>query len=166
MYKRQGSGCIPCSIAKEVNNEVQFVVSDISSHALEVANTNYKKLNIKNDFTFFCTDRMNGINKKFNLITSNPPYIKSQSDKEKVHVQVVQYEPHLALFLEDDEYDQWFEELFNQVNNHLYTGGLFIMEGHEDHLKGLKELASDVFQCDTIIEKDYTNRDRFLLVRK
>mgnify|MGYP000079552807 CR=1 FL=1 len=65
-----------------------------------------------------------------------------------------------------DEYIKWFEVLFSQVSNSLYEEGIFIMEGHEDHLVELKEVCSK-YEFETVeIIKDYTNRDRFLIAKK
>ena len=90
------------------------------------------------------------------------PIVKEVSDKGGVHHQADSYEPHMALYLKDAEYDEWFDTLFKQVNTSLKEKGLFIMEGHEDHLGNQKELAQKYFNTITVL-KDYTQRDRFLL---
>jgi release factor glutamine methyltransferase len=70
---------------------------------------------------------------KIDLIISNPPYIKSKQDREFVHPSVLKYEPHQALFLEDEAYFQWFMDFFEQAKLFLKKKqeGLFLMEGHE-----------------------------------
>ena len=84
---------------------------------------------IKRPF-FFKSDRLKKlIGKKFHMIVSNPPYIKSKQDKKKVHPQVDRWEPDTALYLDDDIYEGWFEELFDQVFRSLYRGGAFLMGG-------------------------------------
>ena len=102
----------------------------------------------------------------FDLIVSNPPYIKAKADRLKVHSQVEKFEPHLALFLKDEEYDSWFKEFFNEVFDKLKPGGIFWMEGHEDHLQELAKMAQDTGFVDVKIDQDLTNRDRFLRATK
>jgi len=74
------------------------------------------------------------------LILSNPPYIKVGSDKHLVHKSVQRYEPEVALYLADEIYETWFKEFFTQIEYCLNPKGLFIMEGHENHLEGLAKL--------------------------
>jgi release factor glutamine methyltransferase len=161
-----GSGIIPLTIATEIKKKLKITGCDISRDALEVANINYdnlfSKIDNKTIIQFEIRDRMSGIEEKFDLITSNPPYIKEKADHRNVHHQADSYEPHLALYLKDDEYDLWFEDLFRQVSSCLKPGGSFIMEGHEDHLERQREASLNFFKEVEVI-KDYTQRDRFLV---
>ena len=170
-----GTGAIILSVALEIKTKnINALASDISEDALEVAKINYfrssleRKENCK--VSFVLSDRLKLIGDKFDVILSNPPYIKEDIDRSKVHGQVHEYEPHLALYLKDSEYDLWFEELFSQVDNSLNMGGLFLMEGHEDHLEYLKEAfiksvnAKNYDNIDLI--EDYTGRTRFLWATK
>lgn len=164
-----GSGCIPLTIAAEVKKPLKIIASDISDKAIEVAKVNYDYLISK--FTkgiqveFKINDRLKDVTEKFDLILSNPPYIKNVGDIDGVHRNVHSYEPHLALYLKDGEYNEWFNELFQQVESALKDNGLFIMEGHEDHLKEQNVIAQNYFQSVKVIQ-DYTQRDRFLLCTK
>jgi release factor glutamine methyltransferase len=163
-----GSGCIGLSILNDVDHPISLVMTDISTDALAVAKINRNKLQYRsfasNQVSFMNTDRLNGIDGQFDCIVTNPPYIKRSAAK-LVHSQVDQYEPHIALYLEDEEYEMWFEELFRQVSGRLEPGGFFMMEGHEDELQNLKKLAAPFFSS-TMVEKDYTRVDRFLSARR
>ena len=163
-----GSGCIPLTIAAEFDKPLNIVATDVSDKALEVAKVNYDHLQSKfpqaTKVDFKINDRLNSISNKFDLILSNPPYIKEKLDKDNVHSQVDGHEPHLALYLKDTDYDDWFEVFFRQVSQCLKENGLFIMEGHEDHLKSLMEKAG-VFFSYVDIKQDYTQRDRFLICK-
>lgn len=167
-----GSGCVGLTIAMEFKNPLHLVLSDVCKKALEVSRRNYflKRFMIhpKSQVDFFDSDRFQNIEGMFDFIVSNPPYIKSDSDRKLVHEQVLKYEPHRALFLNDDEYHDWFELFFKQVDRHLVENGVFLMEGHEEHLALLKKLAENVFSKTSRIEikQDYTKRDRFLILRK
>ena len=164
-----GSGCIPLTIASEVKKPLNILATDLSDKAIEVAKINYDHLceqfNKETKVEFKLTDRLEGIDQKFDLILSNPPYIKSIADQDGVHQNVDSYEPHMALYLKDEEHDQWFESLFLQVSNSLSSNGLFIMEGHEDNLQTLAKSAEKNFSK-VSIKQDYTQRDRFLICKK
>ena len=167
-----GSGCIVLSVLRGSDFPVEAMALDISSEALDIAKRNYFNLkysiNKKSTCTFKKMDRLEEIDERFHLIMSNPPYIKEKNDFDLVHGQVFDYEPHLALFLKDLDYDKWFDDFFNQAFQSLYEDGIFIMEGHEHHLKEMKtklERDSNIWKSVEII-KDFSDRDRFLLLKK
>ena len=77
------------------------------------------------------------------------------------------FEPSLALYINDEDYDQWFKLFFEQALECLKPGGIFLMEGHEHHLSGQMKFVSElssVAQCELI--KDLNSEDRFLKFRK
>ena len=90
-----GSGCIAISLAKNLNSNVDAV--DISKEALEVAKKNAINNNVK--INFYLGDMLNPLNKKYDLIISNPPYIAY--DEEIMDV-VKNNEPHIALYAENE----------------------------------------------------------------
>jgi release factor glutamine methyltransferase len=158
-----GSGAIIISILGQT--PIKGLATDISSKALEIANKNYETLKSTlkpGEIHFLNTDRLEGIDKKFHLIVTNPPYIKEVEDKDSVHHQVEKYEPKKALFLKDDEYENWFATLFKDSLNHLLRDGIFLMEGHENHLDDLGKLAEKIGFRNVEIHKDLTNRKRYL----
>jgi len=160
-----GSGCIPLTIACEIKKPLVIYASDLSNEALEVSRINFDnlqdKIDEKSKIKFIKKDRLEGVDFKVDLILSNPPYIKFGSNKDQVHQNVDSYEPHMALYLRDDDYDEWFDKLFSQVSQTLSETGIFIMEGHESNLKDLEEISRKYFK-NIFINKDYTQRDRFL----
>ncbi len=164
-----GSFCVGLSILLDIEKNVEFTGVDISLEALEVAQINYNRL--RNDFKYshkvslLQSDCMNSINGLFDMVVSNPPYIRESKDKLGVHQQVDQFEPHIALYLEDNIYHDWFDSLFSNVSLKLKTNGVFFMEGHEDTLKDLALLAKKYFK-EVSIKQDYTHVDRFLLCYK
>jgi release factor glutamine methyltransferase len=164
-----GSGAIFLSILEEFNETLEILATDIEDSALEVAIKNYQlkkyKISDKHQVKFQKNDRLHNIDQKFDLIISNPPYIKEQADLGGVHGQVHAYEPHTALYLKDDEYNQWFELFFKQVELCLNNGGYFLMEGHEDHLQEQLSIAES-FNLHGDIANDYTNSNRFLFLQK
>ena len=165
-----GSGVIALSLMMDDFAKLDVTASDISPKALTLARENYFNLRytISNShkITFQQSDRLHDITGKFDLIVSNPPYIKTHADSETVHHQVKKHEPHLALFVEDLHYDLWFEDLFKGIYEKLTDLGMSLVEGHEDHLQGLSELALKCGFRKADVIKDYTQRNRFLRLTK
>lgn len=165
-----GSGVIALSVLMECNNHIKAVASDISDKALTVARENYFNLRFaiseNHSLEFVKSDRLQNIEGNFDIILSNPPYIKKRSDIDSVHHQVKKFEPQMALFLEDDIYDLWFEDLIKGIFDRLSPGGFSLIEGHENHLENLKMIATNLGIKDSTIIKDYTERNRFLRIKK
>ena len=166
-----GPGTVSLSLLKAFDdNPVNCLGLDISQDALAVARINHFRLNggihLKHKITLFEGDRLFGVNEKFDLIISNPPYIKEREDKKLVHQKVLEFEPPIALFLEDDDYDDWFQLFFEQSAACLKAGGVFLMEGHEAHLEQLDRLCENAFTNKVEILKDLGGANRFLKVRK
>jgi release factor glutamine methyltransferase len=160
-----GSGAIFLNIASHLSQKQDWVLTDISDDAIEVSKHNEKLFADKilhASFEYMKTDRLLDISGEFDFIVSNPPYIKENADSAGVHKQVIEFEPKVALFLGDNIYNSWFCVLFTQAFKLLKPGGAFFMEGHEDHLEDLKELATSMGYSSVEILKDYTQRDRFI----
>lgn len=164
-----GSGAIILSIMMDCENLICYGV-DISEDALKVATKNKFMLEYviskTSSLEFLQGDRLCDFNQKIDVIVTNPPYIKEHADVAGVHQNVNKYEPKLALYLNDQTYDEWFIKLFDQSFEALNDGGVFLMEGHENHLKHLKLLAENSGFVNVSVIKDFTNRDRFLKAYK
>ena len=167
-----GSGVVGLTLAMERRDLLKNVtLSDICKEALKVTKLNKLKFSYEIDSTIEVkiveSDLFKNINEKFDLIVSNPPYIKRKSHFDLVHPQVSKYEPGLALFVEDDAYDIFFERLFFEARESLMIGGLFLMEGHEAEIDNLSRLWLLNFKLDSVeVLKDLTNQPRFLKVTK
>jgi release factor glutamine methyltransferase len=161
-----GSGCIPISLAL-ASPITQIFGVDISEQALEIANFNKNKhkvavafkkadiLNFKNPFKV----------QKFDLIISNPPYVKKQEIAE-MRANVVDYEPHLALFVENDDPLIFYNAIASIANDHLQKNGNLIVEINsalgQETAKVFKESG---FKKVEII-KDFFDRDRFVMANR
>ncbi len=166
-----GPGTLSLSIAQQkYHRPLDIIAGDISKEALEVCELNLFRLGFAipkvNNIKLILSDRLNAFEGEFDLIISNPPYIKRKSDFKEVHAQVIKNEPEMALFLDDDSYKEWFDSFFIEVGNHLKLGGLFLMEGHENHLQNLYTQIKSIFSCEGEVIKDLTGRDRVLKIRK
>lgn len=161
-----GSGCIAVSIAMERGSSLEITATDLSDKALEVAAINYFRheylIPKETSFKTLNSDRFSNIDDNFDLIVTNPPYIKELTDRELVHDQVDLYEPHLALYLKEEQYDQWFKELFDSSFMALNSGGMLLMEGHENHLSDLAPLAEQSGFNHVKILPDLQGSDRFM----
>ncbi|MFY7910825.1 MAG: peptide chain release factor N(5)-glutamine methyltransferase [Emticicia sp.] len=157
-----GSGCIAISLAKELPN-FKVTAYDISEKALETAKRN-AELN-KADVTFEKVDILNNqfsiLNSKFSIILSNPPYVTKQ-EIDRMQKNVLDFEPHLALFVEDADPLIFYEAIANFAFNNLTNNGLLAVEINE----ALGEETADVFRrkgfSEVEIIKDIHQKDRFV----
>ena len=100
--------------------------------------------------------RLSDVEGEFDLVFSNPPYVKRS---QIVHDITKKYEPDMALFLDDETYEQWFREFFEASRK---ISPIFIMEGHEYNLQDLGELARSMDFKKVEITQDLNRRDRYL----
>ncbi|MES2527652.1 MAG: peptide chain release factor N(5)-glutamine methyltransferase [Bdellovibrionota bacterium] len=154
-----GSGVILLSLMK-ASVAKEGTGSDISKEALAVAEINRRRLRL--NCQFLQSDRFQNISGKFDLIVSNPPYIKAHSHRSLVQGTVDSFEPHLALYLDDKDYDEWFQNFFMSVRDHLLPGGEFWMEGHEKELAAQAEVLKKLGFVNPQVIRDYSGLDRFL----
>ena len=166
-----GPGTLSLSLAQsKYVHSLHIDAGDFSDQALEVCSLNLFRLGFvipkENKVELLKSDRLANFSQKYDIIFSNPPYIKRQADLSGVHKQVLENEPEVALFLEDESYDEWFACLFRQVGEKLKKGSVFLMEGHEDHLDDQLKQIQLTFPCVGEVIKDLTGRNRILKVRK
>ncbi len=133
---------------------------DISPEALKVAEINRKGLRLEKKVSLFQSDRLSKVEGTFDLIVSNPPYIKASSHKNLVHVSVDKHEPHQALYLPDDYYVLWFEDFFQEVRSHL--NGTFMMEGHELELEEQSKMLGRLGFQNIQVINDLTGVKRYV----
>jgi release factor glutamine methyltransferase len=101
-----GSGCIAIALAKNLPDCSVYAI-DISSKALDVARNNVELNKVHVNFIkkdiLNCSDLIDNHEfENFDIIVSNPPYVR-ESEKDSMHKNVLQYEPHLALFVKDND---------------------------------------------------------------
>ena len=152
-----GSGCIAISLAKNLNSNVDAV--DISKEALEVAKKNAINNNVK--INFYLGDMLNPLNKKYDLIISNPPYI---SYDEEIMDVVKNNEPHIALYAENEGL-YYYEQILKNVKNYLKKDYLIAFEIGYKQAKQIELLAHQYLDCSVIIEKDLYGKDRYIFIK-
>ena len=158
-----GSGCIAISLAKNLP-DCKIVALDISSEALKIAKENAKLNNV--EVKFIAADILNWNleldNLKFEVIVSNPPYVRAL-EKNQMKKNVLDFEPHLALFVEDEDSLLFYRKIIQLTNKILKSKGQLFFEINEylgkETVKLLRdngfeeiELKSDIFGKDRIIK--------------
>jgi release factor glutamine methyltransferase len=164
-----GSGAIVLSVLRECSFAISALATDISDDALRIAKRNHYQLRFtfpaNSEVRFLKTDRLHGVDQKFDLIMTNPPYIPWTGGDDGVHSQVMTHEPFDALFVKRSHYQAWFKEFFEQSIKLLHRHGMFLMEGHENELQELRLTALQTGFSHVEVMQDLTGRDRFLIAQ-
>ena len=152
-----GSGCIAITLNKEVNSNVDAV--DISEDALNVAKEN-NKLNNTN-VNFYKSDVFSNVNKKYDVVISNPPYIAY--DEEIMDI-VHNNEPHLALYADDNGL-YFYDKILRECKEYLNDSFIIAFEIGYKQGKLISELANKYLgNVKVTIQKDYSDKDRFVFI--
>lgn len=152
-----GSGAIAVAVAK--NTAARVCASDISEGALQVARAN--ALNVGADIEFLKSDMFDGIEGRFDVIVSNPPYIPT-ADIATLDEKVKGFEPMLALDGGDDGL-KFYRRIADGLDAHLSDGGVLLLEMGI----GQSESVSEIFAAyDVQIKKDIEGVERIALVRR
>jgi release factor glutamine methyltransferase len=160
-----GSGCIAISLAKNLPN-AQVYALDVSKKALKIAKTNAEQNEV--DIIFIEADILNAITwnldfkeSEFDIIVSNPPYVR-QLEKLEIQPNVLDNEPHLALFVEDDNPLKFYKAITNFAVNNLKTYGELYFEINQYLGKETKQLLVDTNFKDIELLKDLNDNYRML----
>ena len=155
-----GSGCILISLLSELTNS-QGVGIDISKKALTIAKKNSEKHRTKNKIKFLNKSLESRLYQKFDLVVSNPPYIKS-SDYKNLKEDVKKYEPRIALDGGNDGLDL-IKKVIYKTRDILKVKGMLALEiGNGQFKKVSKILIKKNFKIEHII-KDYKDNIRCII---
>ncbi|TGL21123.1 peptide chain release factor N(5)-glutamine methyltransferase [Leptospira yanagawae] len=157
-----GSGCIGLSLAQLLSPQ-KVVLSDISEKAIEISKRNAEKYQLQ-DVSFFVSNLDNSLptDLQFEIIVSNPPYIP-ETEKKEIMPDVLDYEPHLALFVEDIL--EFHKALFFSAKQRLKPGGWFLMETHPGYIQELESLALSLGFVSAKRILDSSMKERFLFLK-
>ena len=131
-----GSGCIAISLAKNLPN-AKVTALDISEEALEVAKENARLNNVNIEFINADIFEYKS-DKKYDVIVSNPPYV-TESEKILMKQNVLNYEPEIALFVNDFEPLKYYESIINFSHNNLRDKGFLFFEINNKLEKSLSD---------------------------
>ena len=154
-----GSACIPIALAKHKDAEIMAL--DISCDALSIAKENAKNNTV--NIHFIEHDIFNDIDLKnsFDLIVSNPPYVL-ESEKTLMNNNVLDYEPHLALFVSDNDALIYYKRIIDFSKVHLQKEGLLFLEINEQKSVEIKELLENNGFENVLIKKDMQGKNRMV----
>ena len=159
-----GSGCISISLATYIN-DISIVAIDLSQEALEIARKNVKqhdleeriKLIKSNVFEDYASDN------KVDIIVSNPPYI-SKLDVETLMIEVIGYEPRMALTDEGDGLE-FYRRISKEAVNHLSKGGMIAYEIGYDQGKAVCDILVKMGYSNIKLIPDLTGKDRVVTAK-
>ncbi len=157
-----GSGCIAVSLAANLPNS-KVTAIDISPEALNIVKSNSLENNV--DLSLIQGDILGEIielsDKTFDIIVSNPPYV-TFSEKEMMEKNVLEYEPELALFVDDKNPLIFYKAIAEFASIHLNKTGILYFEINEKFGNDIKDLLVFVGFIDVEIIKDINEKDRIV----
>jgi release factor glutamine methyltransferase len=157
-----GTGCILLSILSELKNS-RGIGIDISKKAIDVARINTNKHNLSSRTKFYARQFSNIYGYKFDLIVSNPPYIKN-SDIKNLSDDIKKFEPKIALDGGNDGLDVITKVIYKSRTILKKLGTLALEIGNGQHYKVSKILNDQGFRS-KILVKDYQNNIRCIIAR-
>lgn len=159
-----GTGCIAISLAKQLPNANVSAI-DVSAKALEIANKN-AELNqvdinfIENDILKICDSELNSAT-KFDIIVSNPPYVR-QLEKQQMQDNVLNHEPHLALFVDDENPLIFYRAITQFATKNLKPNGELYFEINEYLGKEMMALLEEFGFKNIQLKQDLFGKDRMV----
>lgn len=160
-----GSGCIALALKNKLP-KAKITATDISDAALNTAKTNAQKHNLS--IQFIKHDILTNhllMDEAFDCIVSNPPYISLQ-EKSEMQAHVVDYEPHIALFVQDRDSLLFYRKIFDFSIKNLKTQGYIFLEINEQFGSEMLQLASQYSFQDIELKQDLFGKNRFVVIRK
>ncbi|MBW2961201.1 peptide chain release factor N(5)-glutamine methyltransferase [Mesonia aestuariivivens] len=153
-----GSGCIPISLAKELP-QAKLSAIDVSVEALKVAQLNASLNKVTVNFIQQDILKAENLSGKYDVIVSNPPYVREQ-EKEFMHKNVLEFEPELALFVENENPLIFYRKIAQLAKTALTENGILYFEINEYLAEELKSMLKE-FDCREIeLKKDIFGKFR------
>lgn len=158
-----GSGAIAVSLAKYLPDS-QITAIDISNEALKIAKKNAISNNVEEQITFINSDMFENLNEeKFDIIVSNPPYVKTNTINE-LEVQVKK-EPYIALDGGNDGLDFYRKIIKNACQFLKYNGYLCLEIGFDQKIDVIELIENEEKYENTYYKKDLYDNDRIIITR-
>lgn len=162
-----GSGCISLGMKSKLPN-AEVVAAELSEDAIALIEENSikTKLNVvpikmdvlnEDDFSKFEVE-------SFDCWVSNPPYIPNK-EKELMEQNVLDFEPHLALFVDDNDPLVFYQAIAEQAKKYLKPGGLLYFEINENYSEEMKEMLLDLGFLNIELRKDLQGKARMMRIQ-
>jgi len=155
-----GSGCIAISLAKNLPN-AKVTAYDISKKALLTATSNANLNNVSVEFKLVNILETDTLAKTFDIIVSNPPYVRDLEKKE-IQKNVLEHEPHSALFVADDDPLLFYDKIARLAQQHLNPQGLLFFEINQYLGEETMDLVKNIGFKNTTLKKDIFKADRMI----
>ena len=157
-----GSGCIAFALENHINARVS--AWDISNEALKVAKQTGTSIN--SNVSFSQVDILKGpqTQDRWDVIVSNPPYVLEE-EKSQIHANVLEYEPHLALFTSREDTIQFYRAVIQFASLHLLPGGRLYFELNPNTANAVISLLKTMDFVDIVVDNDMQNQARMLVAK-
>ncbi len=155
-----GSGCIPIALKKLIPTS-NLTGIDISEKALKIAEENSKINNVS--INFFQSDVFSNVKDKYDVMISNPPYIREDEDIMDI---VKNNEPHIALYAKENGL-YFYKKILKEAHNYLKDKYLIAFEIGEEQGQDIVNLAKESFpDAKVLLKQDLRHFDRFIIIIK
>lgn len=171
-----GTGCIPISLAKNLKNETISAI-DVSSNALKIAKQNASLNNVTIDFfelDILQAENLNKLsvlaqskthsNNKYDIIVSNPPYVR-ELEKVEIKNNVLNNEPHLSLFVDNENPLIFYKKIADLAKKHLTKNGLLFFEINQYLSSETVTMLKEKEFTNIELKKDLFGNDRMIQAR-
>lgn len=159
-----GSGCIAISLAKNISHAQVFAI-DVSENALATAKRNAEANGVSITFLLQNILETEDLMQEFDVIVSNPPYVRNL-EKEEIKKNVLDYEPHLALFVADNDALIFYRKIAELAQKNLKKNGSLYFEINQYLGKETVELLKDLGFKNIELRKDIYDNDRMIFCVK
>ncbi|MDI5886356.1 peptide chain release factor N(5)-glutamine methyltransferase [Flavobacterium yafengii] len=155
-----GSGCIAISLAKNIPNAAVFAI-DVSEKALAIAKKNAERNAVEVTFINQNILETEDLRQQFDIIVSNPPYVRNL-EKEEIKKNVLDNEPHLALFVEDNDALIFYKKIAELAQKNLSENGQLYFEINQYLGKETVDLLEKMNFKNIELRKDIYGNDRMI----
>ena len=155
-----GTGCIPISLKKNIPQAEVFAI-DVSEEALKIAHKNAETNQVQINFILQNILETKDLYQNFDVIVSNPPYVRNL-EKQEIKKNVLAFEPHLALFVEDTDALLFYRKIAQLALKNLTANGLLFFEINQYLGKETVELLETLGFKNVELKKDIYGNDRMI----
>ena len=155
-----GSGCIAISLAKNLPNADVYAL-DVSKKALDTAKRNSVNNNVEVTFMLKNVLELEALKSNYDIIVSNPPYVRNL-EKVEIKKNVLHYEPHLALFVEDNDALIFYRKIAEIGKKNLLENGQLYFEINQYLGKETSDLLEQMNFKNIELKKDIYDNDRMI----
>lgn len=159
-----GSGCIAIALAKKMNDATVYAW-DVSAKALEVAKENAKTNGVSINFSEKDALKPQPLNPHLHIIVSNPPYIR-EVEKELMTSNVLNYEPHMALFVPNNKALLFYNSIANIALQQLTSNGWLYFEINQANGAEMVQLLKEKGFINIELKQDISGNDRMIRAMK